>query len=192
MMPWRSARSELERRSPRATLAFSSSRRAEKNGGEPVATPNDHDWHEVGGRLSSSGSGEVGAVMVIGALYRSAIKTTKTMSIIDHNAEAELPFPKEKVYAAILLAIPTIDGMKIDSADEILGRVVVKAGMSIWSWGENIPITLSSGSNGNTKIAVLSTPKTGIMLGGALDMGKNRKNIEKIFSAISKQLGSMK
>ena len=35
---------------------------------EPDTTPNDHDWHEVGGKLSGSGAGEVVAVMVVGGL----------------------------------------------------------------------------------------------------------------------------
>lgn len=36
----------------------------------------------------------------------------------------------------------------------------------------------------------MSTPKTGVMFGGAMDMGKNRKNIEKIINAVSKILAN--
>lgn len=38
---------------------------------------------------------------------------------------------------------------------------------------------------------VMSTPKTGMMFGGANDLGKNRRNIEKIIAAVSKELSNM-
>ena len=80
--------------------------------------------------------------------------------------------------------------MKIDSSDKMTGRIVVKAGVSLWSWGENIPIQLYSINETNTRVKITSSPKTGIMFGGAFDMGKNRKNIESILFATSKILES--
>ncbi|HKM02979.1 MAG TPA: SHOCT domain-containing protein [Lachnospiraceae bacterium] len=113
------------------------------------------------------------------------------MAILDHNGESEFPFKRNTVFEAICKAIPTVDGMKLDSADELSGRIMVKAGVTLWSWGENIPIQLTSLSETKTKVLITSTPKTGAMFGGAFDMGKNRRNIEKILSETSKILSTL-
>lgn len=107
------------------------------------------------------------------------------MAFLDHQGESEFPFNKEKVFTAMVKAIPTIDGMRIDNADELQGRIVVKAGISLMSWGENIPIQLSEISKNKTKVRITSSPKTGLLFGGAFDLGKNMRNIEKILSATS-------
>jgi hypothetical protein len=112
------------------------------------------------------------------------------MALLDHNGESEFPFSKDEVFEALCSAIPSISGMKIESADKLMGRVMVKAGVSLASWGENIPIQLSSISERLTKVKITSSPKTGIMLGGAFDMGKSRKNIEDILLATSKKLSN--
>ena len=113
------------------------------------------------------------------------------MALLDHNGESEFPFRKDTVFDAICKAVPTISGMKLDSADKLAGRVMVKAGVTLWSWGENIPIQLTSISETKTKVSITSTPKTGVMFGGAFDMGKNRKNIENILSETSKILSTL-
>lgn len=112
------------------------------------------------------------------------------MAFLDHNGESEFPLPKELVYSAMCKAIPTIKGMKIKSADKLQGRIMVKAGVSLFSWGENIPIQLISVNENLTKVQITSSPKTGIMFGGAFDMGKNRKNIEEILNSTSRILSS--
>ena len=114
------------------------------------------------------------------------------MGFLDHQGESEFPFNKETVFNAMVKAIPTVKGMQIVSADKLQNRIVVKAGVSLTSWGENIPIQLSEISDNLTKVKITSTPKTGIMFGGAFDLGKNRKNIEQILSATSRILSSEK
>jgi hypothetical protein len=64
------------------------------------------------------------------------------MAFLDQNGESEFPMSKDKVFEAILKAIPTINGLKIENADKLQGRFIVKAGVSLLSWGENIPIQL--------------------------------------------------
>lgn len=112
------------------------------------------------------------------------------MAFLDHNGESEFPMSKDKVFEAMRKAIPTINGLKIENADKLQGRFVVKAGVSLYSWGENIPIQLSEISENRTKVQITSSPKTGIMFGGAFDMGKNRKNIENILSSTSRILSA--
>lgn len=113
------------------------------------------------------------------------------MALLDHNGESEFPFRKEIVFEAIKKAIPQIEGMKVDNADKLTGRIVVKAGISLWSWGENIPIQLTALAETKTKVQITSSPKTGMMFGGAFDMGKNRNNIEKILLVTSNILSSI-
>ncbi|NII81455.1 MULTISPECIES: hypothetical protein [unclassified Pedobacter] len=112
------------------------------------------------------------------------------MAFLDHNGESEFPMSKDKVFEAMLFAIPTIKGLQIESADKLQGRFMVKAGVSLYSWGENIPIQLTEIAENRTKVQITSSPKTGIMFGGAFDMGKNRQNIENILSSTSKILSS--
>jgi hypothetical protein len=112
------------------------------------------------------------------------------MGLVDHNGEAEFPVNKDIVFDAMCIAIPTIKGLSIASADKFLGRIMVKGGVSLASWGENVPIQLIEINENKTRVSITSSPKTGIMLGGANDMGKNRKNIERILSATSQVLQS--
>lgn len=107
------------------------------------------------------------------------------MAFLDHNGESEFPINKNDVFDAMCKAIPTIKGMKVENADKLQGRILVKSAVSLYSWGENIPIQLLENGDNKTKVQITSSPKTGIMFGGAFDMGKNRKNIENILSATS-------
>lgn len=112
------------------------------------------------------------------------------MALLDHNSESEFPFSKNEVFEALCTAIPFISGLKIESANRMMGRILVKGRVSMASWGENIPIQLIEISENKTRIQITSTPKTGIMMGGAFDMGKNRKNIEDILNAASSVLSN--
>lgn len=112
------------------------------------------------------------------------------MSLVDHEGTVEYPFSQKTVFKAIMEAAPNIEGLSVDSADEMSGRVTFKAGVSLASWGENIPVQLVRIAPTRTQMKVLSTPKTGVMFGGAMDFGKNRRNIEKIISAVSTVLSA--
>lgn len=112
------------------------------------------------------------------------------MSLVDHEGTVEYPFSQKTVFKAIMEAAPNIEGLTVDSADEMSGRVTFKAGVSLASWGENVPVQLIQIAPNRTQMKVLSTPKTGVMFGGAMDLGKNRRNIEKIISAVSAVLSA--
>jgi ribosomal protein L40E len=107
------------------------------------------------------------------------------MAFLDHEGGAEFPFDKDDVYTTLIEAIKSIKGMRVDKADNLSGRILAKAGVSLMSWGENIPIYVMEVSPGITRVSVTSTPKTGVLFGGAFDLGKNRRNIEKIFDKTS-------
>ena len=112
------------------------------------------------------------------------------MSLVDHEGTVEYPFSQKTVFKAIMEAAPNIEGLTVDSADEMSGRVTFKAGVSLASWGENVPVQLIQIAPNRTQMKVLSTPKTGVMFRGAMDLGKNRRNIEKIISAVSAVLSA--
>lgn len=113
------------------------------------------------------------------------------MSFVDHEGEVEYPYSFSTIFKAIVKASNKIDGLSLDSADEISGRCVIKAGVSLRSWGENIPIQLIKISPYRTKLQIISSPKTGAMFGGAFDLGKNRENIDKIITAVSDVLSTI-
>jgi hypothetical protein len=110
--------------------------------------------------------------------------------MINQEGSAEFPYARADVFAAILAAVPIIAGRQVDSHDEVSGRIVVKSGVSLFSWGEIIPISLTTLPGGGTRVEITSTPKTGLLGGGAFDMGKNRKNVEHILAATSAHLKS--
>ncbi|MEN6533048.1 MAG: hypothetical protein ABFD89_05255 [Bryobacteraceae bacterium] len=121
------------------------------------------------------------------------------MSANIDSGEAEYPFPKQVVFDCLLRAVSRIEGMSVHSSDALAGRVVIKTGMSLLSWGENIHATLTEPGQNRTLVRIGSAPKTGISRGGFLDgdgffasgdlsFGKNRRNVERIFSELSSQL----
>lgn len=112
------------------------------------------------------------------------------MAFLDHEGGAEFRYNREDVLDALAEAISRLEGMELESVDKLAGRVVAKAGISLMSWGETIPISVVELSPGRTRVNVTSAPKTGALFGGAFDGGKNRRNVESILSALSKELGN--
>jgi hypothetical protein len=109
------------------------------------------------------------------------------MALLVHQGGADFPYPRDDVFDALLHVIPVV-GMKVDKHDRAAGIISAKAGVSLRSWGENIPISVTEGSAGFTRVSITSTPKTGLLAGGAFDLGKNRANIEKILHLTSVRL----
>jgi hypothetical protein len=125
------------------------------------------------------------------------------MSSATNSGDAEFPFDKQTVFGALLRAIPRVDGMSVHSSDPLSGRILAKAGMSLMSWGENIPITVSEPSPNRTVVRISSSAKTGISSAGFMDddgffasgdftFGKHRKNVDRIFSELSAELSRAK
>lgn len=124
--------------------------------------------------------------------HKHCVTNNLLMSLVDHHGEVEYPFSKKTVFKALMQASQHISGLSLDNADELSGRVTFKAGVSLASWGENIPVQLNEISPYKTQMKVMSTPKTGIMFGGAMDFGKNQENINKIINAVSAELSKVK
>lgn len=114
------------------------------------------------------------------------------MSFVDHTQAFSVPYTPEDTFQALKKALNKLSEFKVDKVDENLKTIYAKAGVSLFSWGENITISVGKSSDGTAEVSLLSTPKTGAMFGGAMDMGKNRRNLGLISDALSKELQNCK
>ena len=121
------------------------------------------------------------------------------MSANMDSGTAEYPFPKQAVFDCLLIAIPRVEGMMVHSSDALSGRVIIKTGASFFSWGENVHASLTEPGHNRTIVIIGSAPKSGVSRGGFvsddgffasgdLSFGKNRRNVDCIFSELSKEL----
>ncbi len=110
------------------------------------------------------------------------------MSFVDHESSFQVDFPRDIVFARASAALKANKMFKIREINPVMHTIILSAGMSLFSWGENISINIKERSANATEIIILSTPVTGAMFGGAFDMGKNRKNIEDVIKCISAAL----
>jgi len=94
----------------------------------------------------------------------------------------------DNTFEALKKAIFKLSEFKVDSLDENAKKVYLTSGASWVSWGEKMTISLEQTRVGGTTISILSTPKTGIILGGVIGFFKNRENIKKIVEAVSAEL----
>ena len=90
-----------------------------------------------------------------------------------------------EVFQAAQQTLPTIKKMKIKSADPATGRIEASSGMSMASWGENVIIEVWEHAPGWSGVRVTSGVKAQLA-----DWGKNKKNIAKVFDALSAALGT--
>lgn len=110
------------------------------------------------------------------------------MGLADHEGTYQVDFPLNAVFETAQKQLKTLKGFAVAHVDPILRKIDVKAGMSLFSWGENITVTFKECGPSKTEIAILSAPMTGAILGDAADFGKNRQNIDKIMRVISEGL----
>lgn len=104
----------------------------------------------------------------------------------DRTGEAEFPFPKKVVFRALVNAVTTLRGMDIENKDELATRLDIKTGMSAFSWGEKVAVSVSEKSPSTATISVQSGAKT--IFGSGTTHGKNRENVKLIINQTSKIL----
>lgn len=106
------------------------------------------------------------------------------MSIASQSTHQKLPFSYETVFDGLLRAIPNA-GMSVKSKDKLIGRITASAGMSLFSWGENLTITVEKIDENTTVIGIESALKVGINIAGT---HRHQQNFEKIISILSQNL----
>jgi hypothetical protein len=99
----------------------------------------------------------------------------------------KFPYTYEQVFNGLLEALP-LNGFKIKEQDKNLGRVMVASGMSAFSWGENIDISVEDIDGYSTRIEVHSALK--VQQRGAMFTGEHRnsKNVNAIIFALNDYL----
>lgn len=94
------------------------------------------------------------------------------------------PYPRDKVYAALVAALPAL-GLKIREEDPVLARVVAAAGMSAWSWGENMSIAVVADGEA---ASVLEFDSKRVLGTNIADGGRSLKLFNKIVFEVSRRL----
>ncbi len=116
-------------------------------------------------------------------------RSNTKMSFLAQNRELVIPVSFELVFDAILKVVPRIKGMKIANWDKQDGYINAKAGMSMFSWGEKIPIRIIDLGGDETKIIIKSSVVWGGYKGNIVHADRNRTNIEKILTELYSFLG---
>lgn len=106
------------------------------------------------------------------------------MSLSSQATQQKFPFTYEAVFNGLLEVIPQT-GMSLKSNDKVIGRITASAGMSLFSWGENLTIIVEKIEDNSTLVAIESALKMGANLTGA---HRHQKNFEKIISSLSQYL----
>lgn len=104
----------------------------------------------------------------------------------DRTGDAEYPFPKVVVFRALCEAVAKIKGMKIESKDGLGCRLNVKTGMTAFSWGELVSISVGAKGADAAVVSVKSAAKSNF--GSATVHKKNRLNIRKVLDEASQIL----
>lgn len=73
-------------------------------------------------------------------------------------------------------------GWAVTFSDKETGTVVFRAPVSLWTWGDQVSITLSACEEGTRVNLASQTP------GQIVAYGKNRRNIERFYEALGQNL----
>jgi len=110
------------------------------------------------------------------------------MALADRTKDIVIPYTIDGTFEALKKAVFGLKGFKINGFDEKEKTVYLSTGISVISWGEIMTVSLAQAQTGGTVVSILSAPKTGVFLGGLIDLGKNRENIAIIIEALSAEL----
>ena len=70
------------------------------------------------------------------------------MSFVDHTQAFSVPYTPEDTFKALKKALNKLSEFKVDKIDENLKTIYAKAGVSLFSWGENITISIGKSPDG--------------------------------------------
>ncbi len=101
----------------------------------------------------------------------------------DRTGNVEFPFSKHVVFRAVCTAVDGLSRMEVESRDDLACRLYVKTGMSAFSWGEKVSISVMSVNPNSSVLSIQSGAKT--IFGSATTHAKNRQNIREIINATS-------
>ena len=105
------------------------------------------------------------------------------MGFADQQLQIQVPYSPDDTFNALKAAMEKLPKVKVDSASPTTRTVAAEIGMSLWSWGENISISVVP-VEGGSGVTVISSSK---VRANVLNGGKNAKNIAEIVDALSKE-----
>ena len=91
----------------------------------------------------------------------------------------------EKVFDAILKGAESLSGFSVKSSNRVTHSVSINVGMSLFSWGEKMTVSLKDLAEDKTEIVFSSGSKLGTEF---VSNTKNRKNIDNLINAMSRYL----
>ncbi len=107
------------------------------------------------------------------------------MSLIDKSQRFSFHRPFADVYAAAQGACGNIKGMRVVAMDKSRPMIMLECGVTLWSWGETVTVECVPVSPDTTDVIITSQPKLSTTL---FDYGKGKRNIAKVYEAISQYL----
>lgn len=89
------------------------------------------------------------------------------MGFADQQLQIQVPYSPDDTFNALKAAMEKLPKVKVDSASPTTRTVVAEIGMSLWSWGENISISVVP-VEGGSGVTVNSSSKvrTNVLNGG--------------------------
>lgn len=114
------------------------------------------------------------------------VKRGKIMAFANSTTRQVFPFAFDRVYESLIEVLPR-HGFKIQEHDKVIGRIQASSGMSLFSWGENLALSVLRQDPENTVVEIDSSLKLGANLAGA---HRHAKNFQTIIMALSRHLQS--
>lgn len=108
------------------------------------------------------------------------------MALGDHAAEQRFPYPAQETYQA-LLAVLEAQHFNVKDTDATIRRIVASTGISLFSFGENISISVDEDGPNSCMVRIDSGVKIAANWSGA---HRNQKNINDIIMGLSKALST--
>jgi len=99
---------------------------------------------------------------------------------IEH--EIVVSYNIEKVYDAVLQAVDSLSKFSVKSENRVAHVINISVGVSMFSWGESMSVTLKDLSDSQTEIRFTSGSKLGTEIAAG---SKNKKNIETLMNAMT-------
>lgn len=96
--------------------------------------------------------------------------------------EAVYPGRPDEIFRALDATVRRL-GMEIVYGNPQAGSLRFKAGMSAWSWGEELDALVQPAGPDTVKVQIRSSLKLGLV-----DWGRNNKNLDRLFGELEAQL----
>jgi len=109
------------------------------------------------------------------------------MSFASQSTQQQFPYNADLVFDVLERAIENAD-MSVKKIDKNLRRATISVGMSLFSWGETVSISVNKIDDESCVVAMDSSLKFGANVTGA---HKHQKNFDKIIYSLSDLLSEM-